>query len=131
MIGHLTPNYASLAPEDGDDPAALRNHLALYGRTDDALLRRQIDGVLSVSASAVTRRVSGVDRLAFARGKRIKIRLDDASYENARMFLFCAVVERFLSEFASINSFTESVFESPEEGVFAQWPPRTGMRPTI
>ncbi|HUO23136.1 MAG TPA: type VI secretion system baseplate subunit TssF [Caulobacteraceae bacterium] len=131
VIGHLTPNYTSLAPEGGDDPSLLRNHLALYGRSDDPTMRRQIDGVLAVSSKPVTRRVPGIDRMAFARGRRIRVRLDDASFDNSRMFLFATVIDRFLSEFASINAFTETVFESPDQGEFAKWPPRMGLRPTI
>jgi type VI secretion system protein ImpG len=131
VIGHLTPNYASLLRENDDDPAVLRDHLALYGRPEDAAMRRQIDGVLSAGAEPVTRRVSGLDRTAFARGLRVRLKLDDASFENARMFLFSAVLERFLAEFATVNSFTETVFESPQEGVFARWPPRTGQRRNV
>ena len=52
------------------------------------MTRRQVDGVLSVKSEPVTRRVPGHDRLAFARGLRIRLKLDDVSYENARMFLF-------------------------------------------
>ena len=59
------------------------------------------------------------------------MKLDDVSYENARMFLFSAVLERFLAEFATINSFTECVFESVQEGTFVQWPPRVGQRRNI
>jgi type VI secretion system protein ImpG len=79
----------------------------------------------------VTRRVSGVDRLAFGRGQRVKLRLDDASFENGRMFLFSAVLDRFLAEFASVNAFVETAFDSPDQGEFIQWPSRTGRRPTI
>lgn len=131
VIGHLTPNYATLAPEDGDDPSVLRDHLALYGQQDDASLRKQIDGVQAIRSRKVARRVPGMDRMAIARGHRITVRLDDAAFERSRMFLFSAVLERFLAEFASINSFTETCFESPQEGAFAQWPPRIGRRPTI
>lgn len=131
VIGHLTPNYMTLAPEDHDDPSVLRDHLALYGRQDDAALRRQIDGVLAITSSKVARRVPGHDRMAIARGHRIRIKLDDAAFDRARMFLFSAVLERFLAEFASINSFTETCFESPDEGVFAEWPPRIGRRHSI
>lgn len=131
VIGHLTPNYMTLAPEDHDDPSVLRDHLALYGRQDDAAMRRQIDGVLSIRSEKVTRRVPDRDRMAIARGHRIRLKLDDGAFERARMFLFSAVLDRFLAEFASINSFTETVFESPDEGVFAQWPPRIGRRHSI
>ena len=131
VISHLTPNYATLAPQDHDDPSLLRDHLALYGRIDDPVMRRQIDGILSVRSQPVTRRVPGQERLAFARGLRIRLKLDDASFENARMYLFATVLERFLAEFAAVNSFCECVFESPQNGVFSQWPPRMGQRRNI
>lgn len=131
VIGHLTPNYTSLAPEDDSDPSLLRDHIALYGRTDDPSIRRQVDGVLEVQSERVTRRIPGARRLAFGRGRRIRIRLDDSAFENARIFLFSAVIERFVAEFASINSFTECVFETKDMGVFVQWPTRVGERPTI
>ena len=131
IITHLTPNYLTLAPEGSDDPALLRDHLALYARTDEPGMRRQIDGLLSIKSERITRRLPGRDRLAFARGLHLALKLDDASFENGRLFLFSAVVERFLAEFAAINSFTECVFETPKEGVFAKWPPRLGRKPNI
>lgn len=131
VISHLTPNYASLINDPDGSPDLLKNHLALYGRPDDPIMRRQIDGILSVTAQGVTRRVSNAHRLAFGRGQQARIRLDDASYENGRMFLFTAVLDRFLAEFASVNSFIETVFESQDQGEIARWPARTGERPTI
>ncbi|WP_158266572.1 type VI secretion system baseplate subunit TssF [Allosphingosinicella deserti] len=131
VIAHLTPNYMTLAPEDHEDPSALRDHLALYGRQDDAALRRQIDGVLAIRSSKVMRRVPGLDRMALARGHRIRMKLDDAAFDKGGMFLFTAVLERFLAEFASINAFTECSFYSPNEGEFAQWPPRMGRQHNI
>ena len=131
VISHLTPNYASLIDGADGAPDLLKDHLALYGRPEDPVMRRQIDGIQKVSSRSVTRRVSDVDRLAFGRGRQATIRLDDASYENGRMYLFTAVVDRFLAEFASVNSFVETVFESPDQGEVARWPARTGRRPTI
>jgi len=131
VISHLTPNYASLIDEPNGSPDLLKDQLALYGRADDPVMRRQIDGLLSVTSRSVTRRISGVHRLAFGRGRQARIRLDDASYENGRMVLFSAVVDRFLAEFASVNSFVETVFESQDQGEFVAWPTRTGQRPTI
>lgn len=132
VIAHLTPNYTALT---GGDPtqnaASLRDHLALYARQDEPTLRRQLDGVLAMSARPSTRRLSGADRHAFVRGLTLSLRLDDAAFENSRMFLFSAVLDRFLSEFASVNSFVETRFESPEQGEFAHWPPRLSQRPTI
>lgn len=131
IIAHLTPNYATLVPEDGNDPSMLRDHLALYGPRDNAALRRQIDGIVSVNSRAVVRRVPGRGAMAVARGSRIMMTLDDASFENARLFLFSAVVERFLAEFTSVNSFTETIVRTPGEGTIMSWPPRIGRKHTI
>jgi len=131
VIAHLTPNYASLVGDQADGPAMLRDHLALYGRNDDAVMRRQVDGILALSSKPVTRRLSGADRHAFARGLRIRLTLDDAAFENGGIFLFSAVLDRFLAEFTAINTFVETVFESPDQGEFAKWPPRLGLRPSI
>ncbi|MGH1558782.1 type VI secretion system baseplate subunit TssF [Caulobacter segnis] len=87
--------------------------------------------LLAIRSEPVTRRVPGAGRSAFARGQRLRLKLDDALFENGRMFLFSAVLERFLGEFATVNAFTECVFNSPQEGTFAQWPPRMGERRNI
>ncbi len=131
VIAHLTPNYATLAPETGNSPDTLRDHLALYGRQDDATLRRQIDGISAVSSRPIVRRIPGAGQMAVARGSRIRLVLDDASYHNGRLFLFSAVVERFLAEFTTINSFTETIVETHSEGVVVKWPARIGRKPMI
>jgi type VI secretion system protein ImpG len=131
VIGHLTPNYATLAPEQGNDPSMLRNHLALYGRPEDSAMRRQVDGIVGVGSTPVVRRIPGRGQMAIARGSRVRLTLDDSSYDNARLFLFAAVIERFLAEFATINSFTETIVETTAEGVVAKWPARIGRKHTI
>ena len=131
VIGHLTPNYATLAPEQGSDPSMLRNHLALYGRPEDSAMRRQVDGIIGVSSTPVVRRIPGRGQMAIARGSRVRLKLDDSSYDNSRLFLFAAVIERFLAEFATINSFTETIVETTAEGVVAKWPARIGRKHTI
>jgi type VI secretion system protein ImpG len=137
VIAHLTPNYASLLAPGVDGPAVLRDHLALYGRNDDPVMRRQVDGVLALSSRPVMRRLpdeadgTGPSHPIFARGLQVKIKLDDAAFESGSMFLFSAVLHHFLSEFASINTFIETAFESPDQGDIAKWPASLGSRPTI
>jgi len=128
IIGHLTPNYSTLLPEDGGDGELLKNHLALYGRQEDPAMRAQIDGIISVKGRPIMRRVPDLGRLAMARGLRVEIELDDASFDQSRMFMFCAIIDRFLSEFAMVNSFTETHFRSKFQGEVASWPPRIGRR---
>lgn len=131
VIGHLTPNYATLVGEGSGDGEMLRNHLALYGRADDPVMRSQIDGIVGVRGTHVTRRVPGLGRMALARGLRIDVELDDAAFDQSRIFLFSAVIERFLAGFVTVNSFTETHFFTKQQGEVAVWPPRTGTREPI
>lgn len=131
VIGHLTPNYLSMVEGGEEGAALLRDHLGLYVRQDDPAMQNQVDAIRSIGSHAVTRRLPGLDRLAMARGQHIRIQLDDGGFDDASLFLFTAVIERFLAEFTTINSFTECSFQTPLEGVFARWPARTGRRPNI
>jgi type VI secretion system protein ImpG len=131
VIAHLTPNFASLADDVSSDPSMLRDHLTLYGQEHDPVMSRQIDGIIGLRAERVTRRVGVGKTKAFARGTRIRVTLDDGSFDNGLMYVFACIVDRFLGEFASVNSFVETVFESRDQGEFAAWPPRAGLRPTI
>ena len=131
IIGHLTPNYATLVPEEGGDGELLRNHLALYGRPDDPVMRSQIDGIISAQSRHITRRVPGLERMAMARGLKINIELDDSAYDQASLFIFSAVIDRFLTGFSIVNSFTETHFKTKLQGEIASWPPRIGRRQVI
>jgi len=129
-IAHLAAGHAALAPDD-DDIGVLRELLALYVRADEPAVRRQVDGLVSLKSSAVTRRIRRPGPPTFARGRHLEIQLDDRCYENGRMFLFSSVLELFLAEFASVNSFSQCDFSSAAEGRFVSWPPRIGARPII
>ncbi len=131
VIGHLTPNYTGFARDPSGSPEVLRAHLALYGRADDPALQREIDGVREIHASAVSRRLPDRARPSFVRGQHLRIVLDEGNYESGRSVLFGAVLERFLAEFAAINSFVEVSFDTLQQGSIVRWPPRLGQRPTI
>jgi len=131
VIGHLIPNFTAFAGLPDGDASLLRRHLALYGQIDDPGLRRQVDGIRAIRAMPISRRAPGGGSAAILRGQRLHITLDEGGFENGRAFLFSAVLDRFLSEFAAVNSFIETAFDSVQRGGFAQWPARLGQRPTI
>jgi type VI secretion system VasI/ImpG family protein len=131
VIGHLTPNFTGFASAQEEDATLLRRHLALYGQVDDPGQRRQVEGVRTIRASSISRRAPGQGAGAMLRGQRLQITLDEGGFENGRAFLFSAVLDRFLAEFAAVNSFIETTFDSSQRRGFAQWPARLGHRPTI
>ena len=42
-----------------------------------------------------------------------------------------AVLDRFLADYASVNSFTQVVIRSDQRGVIKTWAPRTGQGPLL
>ncbi len=129
LIGHLSLNYLSLAdsnPEQG--AAALRELLGLYSDAHAAHVHKQIDGVRSVSAKPVVRRLPMAGPITFGRGLEVTITFDESAFEGASVFLLGAVLEEFFAKYVSINSFTETVIRTMDRGEVMRWPPRIGRR---
>jgi type VI secretion system protein ImpG len=96
LINHLSLNYLSLTDSaDGKGAEALRELLTLYAPVATAAVRKQIDGVRSVSSSSVVRRIKGSGPLAFGRGIEIE-------NEASRRLGFLSEASRLLT--ASLDS---------------------------
>jgi type VI secretion system protein ImpG len=131
-ISHLALNYLSLVqttPEEG--AAALRDLLELYASTADSSAKRQIDGIRSVGVGRVVRRLRGAGPLAFGRGLKITVNVDEMAFEGASAFLFGSVLDRYFARHVSINSFTETVLRSEQRGDINKWEQQWGARPTL
>lgn len=130
IISHLSLNYLSLADDD-QGASALRDILRLYGDNNDLQIRRQIEGVKSISSRPITRRVTVPGSIAFARGLEITITLEEASFEGTGVFLLGAVLARFFAKYVSINSFVETVVTTVERGEIMRWTSKRGLRPVL
>lgn len=128
LISHLTLNYLSLTDAGGEGAAGLRELLELYGNVADAAVRKQIEGVKTIGTEPVVRRVTTAGPIAFARGLRVTVGLDEGSFEGTGVFLLGAVLEQFFARYVSINSFTETVIRTGDRGEVMRWPPRMGRR---
>lgn len=142
LVSHLNLNFLSLADsEHGRD--ALREILRLYefqgseGSSSNAAVATQlIEGITAVSARRVTGRVSaaatGEASGGFCRGVEITVEFDESKYLGTGAFLFASVLERFFGLYASINSFTQMIARSKQDGrVIRRWPPRAGVQELI
>lgn len=127
LVSHLSLNYLSFA---GEDPvraaAALRSILSLYGPTQDAAWERQVEGVQSVSARQVVRRLPFPGPLTFGTGIEIAAQVDDLAFQGASPFLLGCVLERFFARHAALNTFTETVLRTNTRGEVMRWPVRAG-----
>ncbi len=130
LISHLTLNHLSLIEQEGaGGPEALQEILMLYDFADSAATRRQIAGITHAAARRVFRSVGAFPGAGFVRGLEVSLEFDEQQYVGSGVYLFASVLERFLSLYASINSFVELVVSTRQrEGVLKRWPPRAGQQ---
>lgn len=132
LISHLSFNYLSLTNSDPVQGASiLRELLRLYGDFADNSVKKQIEGIRGLSATAITRRLPIAGPTVFGRGVEMQLTLDEASFEGSGTFLLAQVLARFFARFVSINSFTETVLSTPQRGEVARWPVTLGLRPIL
>jgi type VI secretion system protein ImpG len=130
LISHLSLNYLSITNTlDGQGASALREMLQLYGDLSEPTIRRQIDGIRSISSKPIVRRLPVAGPASFGRGLEILVSCDETAFEGTSAFLLGCVLDRFFSKYVSINSFTETVLHSTQRGEIMRWPARIGGRP--
>lgn len=126
LISHLSLNYLSLVSEGRE---ALQQILKLYNFTDSAHTSDIIDGIIGLKSSQRFARVTSEEGIAFARGTRVEMELDEGQFVGGGVYLFAAVLECFLSLYASINSFSQLVATVRQRReVLREWPPRAGRK---
>ncbi len=122
LISHLSLNCLSLV-QGGED--ALKETLRLYDFEDSPATRQQINGIVSVESSAVTKRIGQ----SFCRGVEVTITFDEDKFIGTGLYLFASVLERFLGQYVSLNSFSQLVAKTiQKKEVLRKWPPRNGNR---
>lgn len=127
LVNHLASNHLAIADEDPLLAAAgLRAVMRLYGPEQDAGWRSQVEGIVALRASQVTRRLPHRGPLAYGLGTQVEIEVDEFAYQGASAFVTASVLERFFAQQASINSFTETTLRSATRGVVCAWPARIG-----
>lgn len=132
LINHLSLNYLSLIDSDAQQGgAALRELLSLYADGREPAIRKQIEGVVSVNAQNVVRRIDSKGPLVFGRGLEITVLLDESAFEGGGFFLLGTVLEKFFARYVSINSFVETVIRTTDRGEVARWPARIGQRHSL
>lgn len=132
FINQLSLNHLSLLDADADHgAAALRELLRLYVQEADSAQVRQIDGLRSVRAEPVVRRLPMGGPIAFGRGVRIDLEIDDLAFQGSSPFLLGCVLERYFARHVSMNGFTETRVRSPSRGDILVGKPMGGLRPTL
>jgi type VI secretion system protein ImpG len=128
LVNFLARNHLGIVDHDEKDRAGgLRELLSLFADLSDTISEQRIRGIESVSSRSIVRRLRQKNGFNAARGVEITVLLDEKAFEGTGVFLLGAVLDRFFAEYASINSFTETVIETKQRGLIKRWPPRGGM----
>lgn len=127
LVSHLNLNYLSLG-NVSDSSSILKEILSLYDFKNSPETRKIIESLEVTAITPEARRILSPSGMAFfCRGSRFSLRLDPNNFPGSSPFLFCTLLERFLSIYTSINSFTQlDVQLSHSEELYHAWPPRTG-----
>ena len=130
LIGLVSLNLLSIA-----NAANLRAMLGLHifgERSEQGLAaanRRRIEGIQDVSTTPETRLVG---RGSVLRGQRVRITCRPDHFAGVGdMYLFGCVLDRFLANYAGINSYTRVELADAYSGAVFQWPPRLGQQPLL
>jgi type VI secretion system protein ImpG len=125
LISHLSLNYLSLV-DDGRE--AFQEILKLYNFTGSAYSEKQIDGITGLKSGRHFARLISENGVTFARGTRVDMEFDEDQFTGSGVFLFASVIERFLGEYASLNSFSQLVARTKQrKEVLKEWQPRAGQ----
>jgi len=127
LVNFLALNHLGLSdPANADKAAGLREVLALFADVSKEFTENQIRGIEKVSSRPIVRRLRQPTGFNAARGIEVTITFDERDFEGSGVMILGAVLDRFLAEYSSINSFTETVIASTQRGVIMRWPPRSG-----
>lgn len=128
LISHLSLNHLSLS--GGEDGAyALREILKLYDHVDSRVTAQHIEGLLRTDQRRKTARLPGGPAAGFAHGLEVTLTFDAEKYAGAGLYLFALVMEQFLGECVSLNTFCQTVCRTVTQSQpFLIGPCRAGRR---
>ena len=132
LINALSLNHLGLRDRSPDDPAGgLREILALFADAGEAVTERQLRGIVGIAARPIARSLRRPDGYHAARGTEVTLTFDERAFEGSGIALIGAVLDRFFADYATINSFTETVLVSQSRGEVMRFPPRSGTGPLL
>ena len=125
----LSLNFVSLV--DGG-AQSLQELLRLHDSRQSAAGEKQIQAILALAASPTHARLEVDGALAFARGHRVDLELDEEQFTGGGVYLFSSVLERFLGLYTSLNSFNVlRVKTRQRREIMKEWPPRAGWKTLV
>jgi type VI secretion system protein ImpG len=74
-------------------------------------------------------RVIGDHGISYVRGMRVELDLDEDRFVGGGVYLFSSMLEHFLAQYVSMNSFSQlAVRTRQRKEILKEWAPRAGNR---
>lgn len=131
LISLLSLNMESLIAGDEKSAVALRELCRLLSDEMDPGIARQIEAIKALEVRPLVRQFPVRGHITFGRGMEINLMCDENGFQGLGVFLFGSVLEKFLSRYASMNSFTELVLSTQQRNEIHRWSPRVGNNPLL
>jgi type VI secretion system protein ImpG len=129
VISHLSLNYRSLLSGDEElGAAAVQEMLRLYVAEENDLKGAQIRALKTALAEPIFRRVDSLGPIAYARGLNVRLQFDESPFNESGVFLLGSVLNRFFSQYVTMNSFVQTELATVQRGRVYSWPIVKGMR---
>ena len=126
LISLLSLNYLSLNEEGR---AAMQEILRLHNLTDSAASENQVGSILKMNSAPKFALVNSAYGLIPARGMQVEMEFDEQQFAGSGLYLFAAVIDRFLASYAAMNSFSQLTGRSTlRKEALGKWPPRAGTQ---
>jgi type VI secretion system protein ImpG len=126
LISLLSLNYLSLN-EGGR--TAMQEILRLHNITGSTASDNEVGSILKMNSSPGFALVNSAYGLIPARGTQVEMEFDEQQFAGSGAYLFAAVLDRFLSSYAAMNSFSQLTARSTlRKEAMGKWPPRAGTQ---
>jgi len=126
LISLLSLNYLSLNEEGR---TAMQEILRLHNLSDSTANENQVGSILRMNSSPKFALVDSEYGLIPARGTQVEMDFDEQQFAGSGLYLFSAVIDRFLASYASMNSFSQLTAKSSlRKEALGKWPPRAGTQ---
>lgn len=129
LLSHLSLNYLSACEETGGSEA-LREMLALYARFGDPILRREIDGIRSITTRPVIGPYPAPGAQRFVRGLEVRLQCEEQAFAQGALTL-ASVLSVFFAKHVNANSFAQTVLHTLERQEVHRFAPLVGVRQAI
>lgn len=113
---------------NSDSTKTLKDTLRIYNfhnKSDILLINK---GIEMISTRPIITRNPAHLKQGFCQGIEYILKLDENYFTEKNVFLFAEVLNYFLQQMCSINSFVQLVLESTQRGIIKTWKPMLGTR---